>query len=117
MITNKKLSKQIQELSDFIKSNEYEELKKDSAELKRVKELLSHVKFKVKDIKFFEEGEENQPTVRIIYELPVIDLTIDENGEPSKNDFFYSSNMLEMISLEDMNKIQDFLRKIKFTKM
>ena len=115
MVTKKQLLKQIlervQELENYIKSDEFNQLKQDSEELKTTKELLSHVKFKVKDINYFEDNN----SVQIRYELPIVNLQLDEQGEPDKNDFFYSVNMLEMIGLEDVNKILDYLEKVQTT--
>lgn len=109
MVTKKQILAQLKELTDLIKSDEFNRLKNDSEELKRIKALLPSIKFKIKDLNYFEE----EKIFQIRYELPVINLQLDENGNPNKNDFFYSSNVLEMISLEDMKKVQDFLERIK----
>ena len=109
MVTKKQILAQLNELTDLIKSDEFNRLKKDSDELKETKSLLSNIKFKVKDIKYYKD----ENFVQIRYELPVINLTLDDQGNPSKNEFFYSSNRLEMISLEDMKKIQELLEKCK----
>lgn len=113
MVTKKQLLKEIQELSALIKGNTFSQLKKDSEELHRIQELLSHVKFKVKDIKYFKDDN----AVRIVYELPKIALPLDENGKVAKkDDFFYSTNVLELISLEDMLMIQEFLNNLQNSK-
>ena len=110
MVTKKQILKEVQDLSNLVKGKEFEKLKKDSEELQKINSLLANIKFKVKDIKYYEEDE----AVKITYELPKIVLYLDENGKvANKNDFFYSTNMLELISLEDMMKIQDFLRKLE----
>jgi len=109
MVTKKQILAQIQELTDYIKSDEFERLKKDSERLKEIEELLSHIKFKIKDIKYFKE-EQN---VVITYELPKIVLNVDAEGNVNKDDFFYSVNSLELINLEDMQKIQNCLEQVK----
>lgn len=112
MVTKKQILQRLEELTDFVKSKEYEKLKQDSEELKRIRELLSHIHFKVKEVQYYEENE----TVQIRYELPVVNLKIDENGNPNKNDFFYSTNVLEMISFEDMEKIANYLERVKLNR-
>ena len=110
IVTKKQLLKSIQELTDFIKGEEFTKLKKDSEELQRIKELLSHIKFKIKDFSYFKEDN----AVKITYELPKIVLPLDENGKVAKKDeFFYSVNVLELISLEDMLMIQEFLNNLQ----
>lgn len=109
MVTKKQILAKIQELEDFIKSDEFEQLKRDSEELKQIKELLSSIKFKVKDIKYFEEDNK----VIVVYELPKIELEVDEEGNVGKNDFFYACNKLELVSLEDTNKLFEFLYRLK----
>ena len=109
MVTKKQILAQLKELTDLIKSDEFNRLKQDSEDLHEIRTLLSNIKFKIKDFNYYKEDN----IVQIRYELPVINLTLDENGEPNKNDFFYSVNKLELISLEDMQKIIKFLEKCK----
>ena len=60
------------------------------------------------------ENEESlDKTIQVTYELPRINLTISEDGKISKNDFFYAINYLELISIEDMQKIQKFIETVK----
>ena len=113
MVTKKQILARIDELTNFIKSDEYNRLKSDSEELKRLKSLLSHIKFKIKDVNFYEDDN----IVQVRYELPTINLIIDEEGNPNKNEFFRSANMLELVSLEDMNKVLNVLNKIKQSKI
>ena len=103
----------LQNLVTLLESGEIQRLKKDSEELKKTKELLSHVRFKIKDTRVIENQQTGSVSVVVTYELPRIELTLDENGNPNKDDFFYSTNMLDMISLEDMGKFQDQLRLAK----
>lgn len=107
------LQKDVAELIKVIKTQELEKLRVESKELKEIKELISHVQFKIKDIKAFEGDEIGKTNIRIIYQLPTVVLTLDENGNPNKNDFFYSTNMLDMISIEDMQKVQKIINQEK----
>lgn len=111
------IKEEIGKLVALLESNEIQQLRKDSEELKNIKSLLSHVKFKIKHMQIMENQNTGNDSIVVTYELPRIVLDIDENGKPSKDEFFYSTNMLNMISLEDMSKFQDFLyryqRKIK----
>ena len=104
---------QIKHLTDLLESNEIKQFKKDSEELKKTKELLSHVRFKIKETRVLENQETGGVSLVVTYELPRVVLELDENGNPNKDAFFYSTNMLDMISLEDMSKFQDQLRMAK----
>ena len=111
--TVKRIEADVKHLIDLIEGDEMKKLRKDSEELAKIKNLISHVKFKIKSIQVVENQETGNPRVIVNYELPQIILDLDENNVPNKNEFFYSSNMLDMISLEDMQKFQDVLNKIK----
>ena len=108
---NKKLEQKIDYLTALIESEEFKKLKKDSEELKQIKDFLKHIKFKVKDARIV--NDDKGTSVVINYELPRIVLTFDDNHNIIKNDFFYSTNMLNMISLEDMATCQDLIEKAK----
>lgn len=103
----------VDKLVALLESNEIKQLRKDSEELKKIKSLLAHIKFKIKDIKVMPNQETGRMNVVVTYELPRIILELDENGNPNRNDFFYSTNMLDMISLEDMSKFQSVLRNAR----
>ena len=107
------IQENVNKLVSLLESNEIKQLRKDSEELKKVKSLLAHVKFKIKNVLVTNNQETGKPNIVVTYELPRIVLELDENGNPNKNDFFYSTNMLDMISLEDMSKFQDILRNAK----
>ena len=42
----------------------------------------------------------------ITYKSPTIVQEFDHNGEPIRNDFIYSINMLNLVSIEDWSKLQ-----------
>lgn len=115
MITKKQLKRTIDDLSNEVKKlNEIvvtDELKK-LREIKRLYEeqtnLLSNVKFRVKSVKL----NEDLRLMTIIYQLPIIQIELDEDGKPiNKNPFFYSTNVLELVSNEDFDKIRETLLK------
>ena len=107
------IEENVNKLVALLESNEVKELRKDSEELKKTKALLSHVKFKIKDVRIVDNPDTGKQNVVVTYELPRIVLELDEKGNPNKNDFFYSSNMLDMISLEDMSYFQKVLKNRK----
>ena len=117
MLVSKKrienIENQLKKLTELLEGNEIKQLKKDSEELKKIKELLSHVHFKIKETRVTEDQQAGGVSLVVIYEMPRVVLTLDENGNPNKDEFFYSTNMLNMISLEDMSKFQDQLRMAK----
>ena len=107
------LQQSVQELTNIVKTQELVRLREESKELKEIKEYLSHVQFKLKDVKAFEGEELGKINIRITYQLPVVTLTLDSEGNPNKDDFFYSSNILGLLSFEDMKKIQKVLETEK----
>ena len=107
----KKLEADLAHLVDTVEGERVKKLTADSEKLTKTEELLSHIKFKVKSVQVVENQQTGRQSVIIQYELPKIILDIDENGKPNKNDFFYSSNILNMISLTDMKTIQDAIEK------
>ena len=111
--TVKRIEADVKHLIELIEGDEMRKLRKDSVELARIKEFVSHIKFKIKSIQTVENQETGYPRIIVTYELPQVILDLDENNKPNKDKFFYASNMLDMISLEDMQKFQDVLHKIK----
>ena len=105
------LREEVARLTALLESNEIKQLRKDSEELHKLKSLLAHVKFKIKNVQVMDNQETNRPNIVVTYELPRVVLELDENGNPNKNDFFYSTNMLNMISLDDMSKFQNELKR------
>ena len=100
----------VKKLVSLLESNEVKQLRKDSAELKEIKSLLAHVKFKIKDVRVVDNPDSGKTNIVVVYELPRIVLELDDSGRPNKNDFFYATNRLDMISLEDMSSFQTVLR-------
>jgi len=107
------IQENVNKLVSLLESNEIKQLRKDSEELKKIKSLLAPIKFKIKNTQMIPNQETGRMNVIVTYELPRIVLELDENGNPNKNDFFYSTNMLDMISLEDMSSFQKVLNAAK----
>lgn len=120
MITKKQLKTQIDELTNEIKELSKivvtDELK-NLREIKKLYEeqtnLLSNVKFRVKSAKVIEEDNGSKNVV-VIYQLPIVKIALDENGDPiEKIPFFYSVNALEMVSIDDYKTIENALIEAK----
>lgn len=107
------IDQKIDRLTELLESNEIKQLRLDSEELKKIKDLLAHVKFKIKEVRAVDNQNTGGKSVIVTYELPRIVLELDENGNPNKNEFFYSVNMLNLVSFEDMMKVQKVLEKEK----
>ena len=117
-ISKKKLIEEITQLKneviDLKKAVITEELKKLREEKKQYDqqtELLSHIQLKVKDARIINDIENDAVFVRVVYDLPTIVISLDENGKAKKNDFFYSVNALELIDLKDLEKLSKLFEK------
>ena len=109
-----KLQESVDNLYTFVKTKEYDQLKKDSLDLREEQELLSHIAFNVKSVKVFDGQESGSKVVKIYYEQPVITIDIDsETKEPIKNDIFYAINRLNLTDLQDLEKIDKVFRELK----
>ena len=103
------MQKSIEELEKAIEMNELRRLRAVETKYKEMTKDLQNVKLQVKTVKYVKaEG-----TVTIIYEAPAVILNVEDNGEIDFNQVFYSINMLNLISGEDMIKIQKELNKVK----
>ena len=77
---------------------------------------LSHISFTIdKIIETVDEVGETQ--YFITYKSPTVTQCFDEKGDPIKNDFIYSINMLNLVSLEDFDKFNDAISKVKLNKI
>lgn len=116
MITKKQLQAQIVELTNEVKkltemvvTDEVKRLKEKEKLYEEQTQLLSNVKFRVKSAKVTDSGS-GTPSVVVIYQLPMITIELDENGDPIERiPFFYSVNALGMVSIEDYKTIEKAL--------
>ena len=102
------IEQKIDHLTGLLEGDELNKLKHDSEELKEIKELLSHVKLKIKDVRVV-----NDSSIVVNYDAPRVVIQLDDEGKPIKDEFFYATNMLNLISYEDMSKFSEILRKAK----
>lgn len=115
MMTKKQLKRQIDDLTNEVKklteivvTNELKKLREISKLYEEQSNLLSNVKFKIKSVKTIEETN----TMVVIYQLPVINIPLNESGNPiERNPFFYSVNALGMISMEDSELLRNALQQ------
>lgn len=105
------LQNSVKKLTEIIENQEFKDLKRQSLELSELKQLISKIKFKVKSVEIIDDTNSFDKIVKITYQLPIVNLTIDENGVVNKDEFFYSVNSLNLIDLEDMAKIQENIDK------
>lgn len=80
------------------------DLKEKALEGEEIKNLLSNIELKVKNIVEI-PGENGSIDLKIIYEAPQVVLRFDDNNEPYENSVFKAINMLNLISMDDMKKI------------
>lgn len=106
----------INELLELAKSGEYEKLKKDKEELEQIKERLSHVRLKIKEVRAFDGEELGARVIRITYQPIVITLKMDNEGKVEVNDFLKNTNLLGMLGIDDMMKIQKVISAEKLNK-
>lgn len=104
-----RLRHELSELKEIVKTQELIRLRAENARLKEIEQLTEKVKFKLKSVAYIEE--ENK--ILIKYEIPNIKLELDNDNNPVKNDFFYSVNKLQLISFDDMKKIQTVINEVK----
>ena len=106
------LKHEIAELSQIIKTQELLRLRAENARLKEREDLLKCVHIQLKDVAYIEE----EGFILVKYTVPNQKVYVDGEGKITKNDFFYAINKLQLISLDDMKKIQkvvDFAKKVK----
>lgn len=75
-------------------------------------ERLKKVRIKVKDISSFVD-DMGRKCIKVSYEVPTGYLVQEDNGEFTSNETLRYINLLDLISLEDMRKIQDEIEKNK----
>lgn len=117
MITKKDLQNQIEvltqkvnELTEIVVTDELRFLKEEKKNYDEQTALLSDVKFRVKSVKVAEDGD----SIIVIYQLPVITLKVDEQGNPiEKIPFFYAVNALGLVGVNDYEAIQNAINHVK----
>lgn len=103
------LEHEIQDLREIIKTQELVRLRAENARLKEKEQLISKIKFQLKDVAYLEEDG----VVLVKYVIPNVKVHVNDKGEILKNDFFYAVNKLQLISFDDMKKISAVVDNIK----
>lgn len=103
------LEHEIQDLREIVKTQELIKLRAENALLKEKEQLISKIKFQLKDVAYLEEDG----IVLVKYVIPNVKVPVNDKGEVLKNDFFYAVNKLQLISFEDMKKISAVVDNIK----
>lgn len=105
------LLNEIKTLKEEIEGKEFDRLKRDSEELKEKNKLIGDIRFKVRSVAEIEDQDTSEKSVKIVYQPKTVILRFDEKGNPVKDDFFYAMNVLGLISVEDMVRIQNVIDK------
>lgn len=80
--------------------------------LEEVEGYLSNISLKVKSIANVLD-ENGKPALKIVYEIPSVLLTFDDNGEVMLNEMFRSINGLDLIDMSDKLLILENINKKK----
>lgn len=105
--TNKKiqeLQEKVDKLTSLIENEEYKKLKRIEENYATQKELIQHIKIKLKSVRTILDENTGEKSILVKYEIPDVVVRFD-NGKPIKENTFYAINSLELISFEDMKKI------------
>lgn len=97
----KKRFKELNEKIDKLSDTKLKKLESDSEELKQIKSLLSNIHLKVKSVIPMEDG-----SFKVVYDMPSLII-----NSTDRNETFYAINRLDLISLEDMRKIDSMINK------
>ena len=79
-------------------------------EYDRITEKLSQVKFNVSKCTVFPQ-DDGSYGVLVTYNIPLVKVFFDGDGEPMRNERFVAMNELNLISIEDQKKILEKIRE------
>ena len=102
------LIKDIKETRKIVEEIHNANTKKITEKAKKYDELISYLKninFSIDKI-IPAVDEFGNTKYAITYKSPSVFQEFDHNGEPIKNDFIYSINMLNLVTVEDWAKLQ-----------
>ena len=103
------LRQEIKNLEQIIKTQELVRLRAENERLKEKEKLIDKVKFRLKDVAYLVEED----VMLVKYEVPYVKVAFDADANPKKNDLFYAINKLQLITLDDMKKIQNVINDVK----
>lgn len=104
-----RLKHEIEDLKEIVKTQELIKLRAENARLKEKEQLISKIKFKLRDVAFLDE----ERAILVKYQIPNVKVFVSPEGKVLKNDFFYAINKLQLISFDDMKKITAVIDNIK----
>lgn len=99
----KEIKKNVEKINKSIDTKVVEKAKKYDEQVKYLNNIVLDLKISKKINPL---GEEEYT---LSYTLPPITLKFDENGELEENSLFTSINMLDLIKIDDMNRIHDII--------
>ena len=104
-----KLRHKIEELTQIVKTQELLRLRAENERLKEKEKLMKNVHMKVKSVSYIPEDN----IILVKYDIAPARVPVNEEGQVQKNDFFYAVNKLQLISFDDMSKIQAVINQLK----
>lgn len=107
------LRKEVKEIKRMVEEmhKDYDDLLKKERKLVEQTELLKHIKFTVKRCDTMFNQNTLSYSVLIEYELPKVQVDFEVGGEQMTNDRLRAINLLDLITLDDMQKIRRELDK------
>ena len=119
-VSKKSLKQQIDNLQEEVKrlkkiviDDELKHLRRVNQEYETQNEMLSHIRFELKEARIVENQETGSISVRVVYNPISFVIPIDDEGVPQKNDFFRAINGLMLSSVEDLSKLSKLFEKAK----
>lgn len=103
--------KQLAEIKEKVEAINGETSKKARKYEEQI-DLLSHVKLKVKNVSI-SVNENGNHQLKVDYQVPSQFITFDSENNVLKNNTFYSINRLNLISFEDMAKIESKINEAR----
>jgi len=103
---NRQMQKNVEEIKDFL----MHDCTKNKTELKEIKNNLSKIHVKVKNIVEVVDCN-GEKALKIIYDFPQVLLSFDENGSPISNDLFKAINALDLIDMSDKLRLVEAINK------
>ena len=85
---------------------------KKIAKYEETKEQLSKIRIEISNVKTCIENN-GSLSLEVHYKVPVAKIRIDDEGFLDVDEMFRAINLLNLISFEDMNKVQKKLEELK----
>lgn len=82
-------------------------------EYDKIKDFLKDIKIEVAKCNTLFDESRMEYIVKVEYKMPTITLTFDEDGDVMLNERFRAINSLDLISMDDMDRIADSIQRAK----